>query len=287
MVANIFSATLTNPNSVNMEIEAISLGFTEKVRWGLEVSGGQYRSIINDVSASLSVAAQAGDEVILNTYAGNFSIQIDSSVGTNKYLSIDSGAISPELYDARRRIVWHIGLGNGGGMTDCRSTTLYDAPSTDKTDYKDEEVEMGLQFTNAAGGTNSTLAKFLGFGTAGNTIIKYGGYPATLESRDNVSGFSSYPGILVTLDGLGPFESFDGAATSRAPDNILYVLNDLKTISVNTLQLDIPAPFYLNLNNANPVNVNELRVRFLPAAGQTSNPVLSFSGKPSITLLID
>jgi hypothetical protein len=101
-----------------------------------------------------------------------------------------------------------------------------------------------------------------------------------------MEGIASYPGILVVIDGLGPLQSYDGAGTSKAPDNILYVLNDL-AMANNTLRLDIPAPFYLDMNNSSPLNVNELRVRFLPATGQKQNPALSFSGNPSVTLLID
>jgi hypothetical protein len=41
------------------------------------------------------------------------------------------------------------------------------------------------------------------------------------------------------------------------------------------------------MNNPNPININELRARFLPATGYKLNPTLSFSGKPSLTLLID
>jgi hypothetical protein len=131
------------------------------------------------------------------------------------------------------------------------------------------------------------LAIYLGFGLSGGSLITYSGNPAKVSGRAPLTGLPSYPGILVTIDGLGPLQSYDGAGASKAPDNILYVLNDLSVVSGNQLQLDIPAPFFLDINNANPININELRARFLPATGQKQNPSLSFSGNPSITLLID
>jgi hypothetical protein len=102
-----------------------------------------------------------------------------------------------------------------------------------------------------------------------------------------MKGLPQYPGILVVVDGLGAFQSFDGASTSRSQDNIIYVLHDLSVVNANIIQLDVPAPFYLDINNSNPINVNELRVRLLPASGQENNPVLTFTGKPCVTLLIE
>jgi hypothetical protein len=288
MVHNVFEATLTNPNTKNMAILAypIDWQFTDPL-WGVEVSGGTYYKVIDGVVSTLTTSAAAGDKIVMETFGGTYKLVIRSSADAVKRTEIQENAIARIHYNGRRQIMWQINLDDLGAMTSCKCNILTDAPVGNKHSLQDDHISAGLQFTTLGGGTNGELARFLGFSGVGTSVVTYAGNPAHLEGRDNVSGFASYPGILVTLDGLGPFESFDGAATSRAPDNILYVLNDLKTISANTLQLDIPAPFYLNLNNANPVNVNELRVRFLPAAGQTSNPVLSFSGKPSITLLID
>jgi hypothetical protein len=121
----------------------------------------------------------------------------------------------------------------------------------------------------------------------GASIIPYKGNPAHLQAREELLGLASYPGILITVDGLGPLESFDGSIDSRSQSNIVYVINDLSVVTSNQLQLDIPAPFYLNLKNSAPININELRAQFLPSSGSVTNKAISFSGKPSLTLLID
>jgi len=132
------------------------------------------------------------------------------------------------------------------------------------------------------------LATFAGFGMNGSSIIPYKGRPAHLEARETLVGLAAYPGLLISVDGLpGLLESFDGSKDSRSQSNVVYVVNDLSVVTSNQLQLDIPAPFYLNLKNSAPVNINELRARFLPSAGSLTNKAITFSGKPTLTLLID
>lgn len=254
--------------------------------WGFAVTGATYYKVLNGVHTSLGVSWAVNDVVTMDTYAGGYHLTIKNSSGTVKKQEDVDLAIPRTLYgqlDVNRR--WYITMDLGCAITDSRCTVLYNLP--DNAVLTDSEVTASLQFKNANDLTNMILAIYLGFGLSGGSLITYSGNPATVSGRAELTGLPSYPGILVTIDGLGMLESYDGAGTSKAPDNILYVLNDLSVVSGNQLQLDIPAPFYLNMNNANPININELRARFLPATGQKQNPSLAFSGNPSITLLID
>lgn len=254
--------------------------------WGIDISGGVYWKQLTSSYTSTGVSWAAGDVVQMDTYAGGYYLKIDSSAGVNKYNAPDLLAI-PRSYYSKQLINnrWLIDLAATASITNCTCTTLYNLPDNDK--LQDTEITAELKFKDTNDQTNMVLAIFMGFGLSGGSPIIYSGNPATLGGRAEMTGIANYPGILVTIDGLGPLQSFDGAAQSKSQDNIVYVLNDLSIINGNNLQLDIPAPFYLDLNNANPINVNELRARFLPASGQFANPALSFSGKPSLTLLID
>lgn len=283
MVRNKFQATLLDFSGGKDGFITAWKG--DSFSWGVEVSGGVYYKILNDVHTSLATNWAINDVIIMETYAGGYHLTINSSAGTLKKQEDVNLAIARANYgpiEINHR--WYIGLDTGAAMTNCRCTTLYNVP--DNGVLTDSYVNAELQFKNASDVTNVLLAIFLGFGLSGGQPINYDGNPATVNGRSVMEGIASYPGILVVIDGLGPLQSYDGAGTSKAPDNILYVLNDL-ALANNTLRLDIPAPFYLDMNNSSALNVNELRVRFLPATGQKQNPALSFSGNPSVTLLID
>lgn len=254
--------------------------------WGVDISGGTYFRQLPGALTTTGISWAAGDVVQMDAYAGGLHLKIDSSAGANKLTESNLLAIPRSSYG--KQVVnnrWLVSVDFSSSITNCTCTTLYNVPDNDY--LQDTNVTAELRFKDSNDDTNMILAIFMGFGLAGGSPLIYAGNPATLSGRAEMTGIANYPGILVTIDGLGPLQSFDGASQSKSQDNIVYVLNDLSIINGNNLQLDIPAPFFLDLNNANPINVNELRARFLPASGQFANPALSFSGKPSLTLLID
>jgi hypothetical protein len=282
MVHNRFKATVATAG--NFLLSAFDSDGTKP--WGVEVSGGTYFRVLNDVKTTTGVTWATNDVVQMDTYGGGYYLKITSSAGASKLNLALSVAIPRSVYEpqlANHR--WYISTAAGVSLTNCTCTTLYNVPDNDL--LQDIQTTAELRFRDTNDKTNMILAIYMGFGLSGGAPIIYSGNPASLNGRAEMTGIANYPGILVTIDGLGPLQSYDGAAQSKAPDNILYVLNDLSIINGNNLQLDVPAPFFLDLNNPNPININELRARFLPASGQFANPVLTFSGKPSLTLLID
>ena len=283
MVHNKFGVTLTTISGENTF--ACIDTYTAVRLFGFEISGGTYYKIINDTRTSLSATWAAGDVATMETYAGGYYLTVDSSAGASKInhtATLSRAIYSPTKIGGYR---WTIDMENSSKIDSCRATTVYGAGGIQT--LKDSNCNAVLQFKTPSDKVNVVLGQYLGFGSDGGSDIAYSGNPATVSGRTGMSGFLTYPGIIVALDGLGPLQSFDGGAKSRAPDNIIYVLNDLKQLSNNLLQVDIPSPFYLDLNNPQPINVNELRARFLPATGYEENPVLSFLGNPSLTLLID
>jgi hypothetical protein len=286
MVHNRFGATLVNVSG-SFICSAFD-SYNDKYLFGFEVSGGTYHKVINDVHTSLATSWAANDVVVMETYAGGYHLTITSSTGTLKHQEDNLAALpriwyGPTLYAGFK---WLIQMRQSSQISECYATTVYGAGGQQAT-LKDVTSNNVLKFAADSGAVNKRLATYVGFGDEAGTDIVYSGNPAVLGGREPMAGLPANSGVLVVLDGLGPLQSFDGAATSRAPDNILYVLNDLTNVNSNILQIDIPAPLYLDLNNAHPINLNELRARFMPATGFKLNPTLSFSGKPSLTLLID
>ena len=291
MVHNKFKVKLNDISGTNTFSAYDSYGL--KYLFGFEVSGGVYNKVINDVKTPLATAGtpitwQASDVVTMETYAGGYHLTIDSSAGVVKKQVDDLLALPRSWYgpNIHSGFKWYLEMVQSSAISSCYATTVYGAGGIQST-LKDSASNCSLQFVTAGGSLNKTLATYLGFPNEGNNPILYNGNPASLGGLEEMSGIPANPGILVTIDGLGPLQSYDGAGQSKAPDNIIYVINDLTNLNSNQLQIDIPAPFYLDLNNANPININELRARFLPATGYKLNPTLSFSGKPSLTLLID
>lgn len=286
MVHNKFKVTLDTISGTNT-FSAYD-NYRLSYLFGFDISGGTYRKVINDVYTSLATSWAAGDVVTMETYAGGYHLTIDSSAGVNKktednLLVLPRSWYGPTIHSGFK---WYIELVNSSAISSCYATTIYGAGGIQST-LKDVASNCSLQFVTTGNLLNRTLATYFGFPNEGTNPILYSGNPASLGGVEEMSGIPANPGILVTIDGLGPLQSYDGASQSRAPDNIVYVINDLTHLNSNQLQIDIPAPFYLDLNNANPININELRARFLPATGYKLNPTLSFSGKPSLTLLID
>lgn len=291
MVHGKFTATLVNAQTYDVRLYAGGAGALKSPigdRYGVAVIGGAYNYLTNTATTAFSpaVSAAANDQVIIELFNKHLKITVKDSTGTVKGTHSSLSTIKDIYYNTGRPLRWAVIGVNGTNIATCSCTRLTNAPVTEKHALVDDFVQAGLKFQSAANVTNGQLSIYLGHPTAGNTLQEYAGNPAELQPTTRMTGIPEYPGILVTLDGLGPLQSYDGASSSRAPDNILYVLHDLSTVTGNQVELDIPAPFYLDINNANPININELRIRLLPAAGQESNPVLTFTGKPCITLLI-
>lgn len=297
MVHPVFSATLVNANTADVQVFATAYKKSGTIligeKYGIGVTSGVYKvlrgGLIGPTDFSPSISAAANDRIQIEMYNGTLSLAVYSSTGTLKGTYVNATGVPTRYYNTADKMRWGVNLTNTASITNATCTRLTNAPVSPKHNLTDSEVSAAIQFVNSSGNVNANLELFLGFGSEGSTIIKYSGNPAILNPRYEMRGLPSYPGILVAIDGLGNFQSYDGAATSKSADNILYVLHDLSTIAGNIVELDVPAPFFLDMNNAHPININELRVRLLPAAGQTgngTNPVLSFSGKPCITLLI-
>ena len=287
MAHNVFSGTLLDcSGSKNIQIYGAVLGDVKK--WGLEVTSGVYYAIVNGSSVSLTTNWAVNDTFRMDAYAGSLHITIKDSTGTLKKQYDVLDAIPRSSYGSIAGVAhyrWNLVLSASTAITTAQCTILYNVPELGTV--HDIETAVTLTFVNPSGRANILLSTFLGFGLNGGRPIKYSGNPARLQARGEMLGIAAYPGILVAIDGLGPLESYDGAANSSAQDNILHVINDLSVVSNNQLQLDIPAPFYLNMKNPKPITITELRARFLPATGQKSNPVLEFTGKPSLAILID
>jgi hypothetical protein len=291
MVHSRFSATLNNANTNRVSIYAQggvgNFNNPQGDLYGFEASGGTYYSIVNSSTSPIAISASANDQVIIELFNKSLKITINDSAGTLKGIFSAINQVKEKYYNTGNPLNWGMVGVSGTIVSNAFCTRLTNSPTSNKHQLTDDYIFAGLRFENASNVVNRQLALFLGFPTAGNSLEEYSGNPAVLPATSRMKGLPQYPGILVVVDGLGAFQSFDGASSSRSQDNIIYVLHDLSVVNANIIQLDVPAPFYLDINNSNPINVNELRVRLLPASGQESNPVLTFTGKPCITLLIE
>jgi hypothetical protein len=298
MFHNKFQATLVNCSggaSFTSSEYSKELGQPANDYWGVNVAAGSnaYRVVIPDPEAdgtpsfvSLGQTWAANDQLFFSTFGGRIIVRILDASGALKVSYNEANKIPRALYAPNSfGLDWNIKMAANGQISLSQCTYLVNLP--DQNILGDVNTSGLLQFVTPTNTYNTLLATFCGFGMNGASIIPYKGNPAHLQAREELLGLASYPGILITVDGLGPLESFDGSIDSRSQSNIVYVINDLSVVTSNQLQLDIPAPFYLNLKNSAPININELRAQFLPSSGSVTNKAISFSGKPSLTLLID
>lgn len=263
--------------------------------WGVEITAANaYRAIIPDPEAdgppsyvNLGQSWAANDILSFSTFGGRLVIRILDAASNLKASYDEIGKIPRVLYEPNSYgLNFNIELSANGQISVGNCTYLDSLPADPLVG--DVNTAGILQFLTPTNTYNVMLATFAGFGMNGSSIIPYKGRPAHLEARETLVGLAAYPGLLISVDGLpGLLESFDGSKDSRSQSNVVYVVNDLSVVTSNQLQLDIPAPFYLNLKNSAPVNINELRARFLPSAGSLTNKAITFSGKPTLTLLID
>jgi hypothetical protein len=279
-----FSTTEYNPDSGEPDNEYFGVNISTANLYNVIIPDPEGTGAPDYVSLGQNWAAN--DVLTFETFGGNIKVNITDASGNSKVSYNQPNKIPRSLYaPGAYGLDWNVVLAANGQISNCTMTYLVNLP--DQGQLGDVETQGLLQFVTPSNTYNTLLATFCGFGMNGASIIPYKGNPARLQAREELLGLASFPGILITVDGLGPLESFDGSSDSRSQSNIVYVINDLSVVTSNQLQLDIPAPFYLNLKNSAPININELRARFLPSSGSVTNKAISFSGKPSLTLLID
>jgi hypothetical protein len=296
-------AALTAPDTIYHNIYAAETE-TSEVLFGVNATGGKYFARISNTSYPISdvsgqILAAAGDIITLTNYGGDIRVYIENSAGAAKGAGSGLPNNTAGYYFFLNKISqqenntvthWSIAVDDGGGVSNVQTTSIRNHLSTEGLSLhslKDNPINAFIQFTFIGDITsvevnNYTLATYMGFNGI-QTQIAYSGTPAILTAPEVPQGVSENPGVLITLDGLGSLDSHDGANESRSQSNILYVLNTPDVLG-QSLQLDVAAPFYLDLNNKYPVNVNELRCRFLPFAG--GKTALKFQGKPSVAILI-
>jgi hypothetical protein len=295
LVSSRFAATWVNPNTVDMEINAVSYADPEVIYWGLRVltvAGNRQYQAANRVISALGVRstvytnlgsgyALANDVIELDRFGESVRITITRSGGTPQIFNGPLSGIVRELTDqSKDTIVWSVKANTGGQMSGCQCTNVDGLDPLSR--LLNTNVNASLQFVTAVNAFNTILSMYCGFPSERQPIV-YRGDPAILSSRFTIGGIPGYPGILVTLDGLGLMKSHDGAATAKSPANIVYSVNELQD-KTQYLQLDIPELLYLDVGNPAPINVNELRVRLFEAGG--FNPI-TFIGKPSFSFIID
>jgi len=297
MFHNRFEATLVNCSGgafFNAAECELTSGTPFNEFWGVQITNANlYRVLIPDPEGdgagsffSLGQNWAANDQLSFSTLGGRLVVRITDASGNLKASYDEQSKIPRVLYQPNAYgLDWNIQLEANGKIDNCLCTYLVNNP--DQGTVGDMPTSGLLQFVTPTNVHNTLLAVFAGFGMNGSAIIPYKGNPAKLQGRDDLLGLAAYPGILISVDGLGPLDSFDGSKDSRSQSNVVYVINDLSVVTSNQLQLDVPSPFFLSIKNSGTINVNELRARFLPSAGSLTNTAIAFSGKPSLTLLID
>jgi hypothetical protein len=291
------SATLENADTVRYELYAAK-NDVGTVALGLIADSGLYSYTVNGVTKSVAdasgqIVASAGDQVKIERVGGSLVIILLNSVGA----PIGGGDPinqNPGYYYYRnvftkngnnKILRWSLLVEDGGTISDVKTTSIFNHYAGLSTAVEDDIVSAVLEFAFDVGTTlitNTTLSTYMGF-SGDTTPIAYDGSPAKLTAPEPPQGLSENAGVIVAIDGLGKLDSHDGSSFSRSMSNMLYVLNTPDVLG-QLLQIDVAAPFYLNMDNKFPINVNELRVRFLTVAGGT---VLKFIAKPSLTILID
>lgn len=259
----------------------------------IDASGNYYARWHNETTplspneASFGSAWAANDVVRMWTRSGYLTITVHSSSNVLKGTYSQPNRVPRAFYKPNGdKFDWDLDLPAGTSITSCLFTILINIPDSAQN-LQDVEGRFSLQFVTPTGSPNNLLATYCGFALIGTSQIPFNGNPAVIKGRDQMLGVAVYPSILVAVDGLGPLQSYDGSSDSKSQDNIVYCINDLTVIKSNQLQLDVPNYFSLNINNNAAINVSELRARFLPSAGSASNRALTFSGKPSLSLLIE
>ena len=295
-VSATLSATLDNADAIFYELYAAKSAL-DTITFGVAAKNGFYEYIVNGaakpvVDVSGAIVASAGDKIILKKVGGSLAIYINDSAG-DPVGAGDPVNLNPGLYYYRdvftknqnnEILHWSMIVEDGGTISDVKTTSISNHYAGLTTAVQDDLVEAFLAFSYDVGTiiNNPILSTYMGWSGDTNALL-YDGAPAKLRAPEPPQGISENAGVVVVIDGLGKLDSHDGSGFSKSMSNILYVLNTPDVLG-QLLKLDVAAPFYLNMNNKFPININELRIRFLAFAGGT---VLKFISKPSVTVLID
>lgn len=276
------TATFGNCSTVAAGLQVVNFGDESNIYWGLETSGSNWFVKKGDVSGGTGidtgVACLDGDQMSMYQYGGVVTIY----KGTNAIYTSPAGFVPRESFDRNlQTLSFQVFAGEDGEVSNIQATEL-DGPDLAANLKNEVAMQAGIQFKNLSGVNQIELADYFGFPKIFDPI-QYRGNPAILIAGSPMQAIPNWSGIIVCLEGIGLLQSFDGAKDSRSPANILYVINELKGVNNEFLQVDFPSPIYLNLKNGKDVNISDLRIRMLEAGG--FNPV-KFDGKPSFTLVV-
>jgi len=277
------TATFVNPLSSEAGLKVVNFGDESYSYWGVESPGTLGSAnwyLIKGPDASYDyldtgIQCSDGDTLTMYQYGGVVTIV----VGTETYVS-PAGWVPRSVFDRNlQTLSYQVFAYEDGEISNIQATEL-DGP--DLAVGNEVALQAGIQFKNLAGSPQPELADYFGFPRVFDQI-QYRGNPAILVAGSPMQAIPNWSGIIVCLEGIGLLKSFDGSKDTKSPSNILYVINELKGVNNESLQIDFPSPIYLNLKNGKDVNISDLRIRMLEASG--FNPV-KFDGKPSFTLVV-
>jgi hypothetical protein len=286
LVSSLIVATFENPETVDMGLYVCDLVDPDNIYWGVHVVNGAYKfktrtDDIDLLNGLIPIVAIDGDAIEIRQFGGTVTIQISANP-----IIIKTGIIPRSQIDqSKQTLTWLLSANTDGQISHIILTELEGVSPPSLSLKLEVDVTAGLQFRSLAGEPAKLLATYVGFPGDYELLVyrpKTAHNPSVIVGATDPTGIPSISSIIITIEGLGILKSVDGSNISKAPSNIVYAVHKLKDIG-QFLQIDVPQPIYLALNNNKPVNVNELRVRMLEASG--FNP-LKFIGKPSFTFVI-
>jgi hypothetical protein len=274
------TATFENCSTIEAGLQVVDFGDVSYSYWGVQ-SGTNWFLTKGDVldpdTIDTDIACSDGDTLTMYQYGGVVTIV----VGTETFVS-PAGWVPRSVFDRNSQTLsYQVFAETDGEVSNIQATEL-DGPDLAANLKNEVSMQAGIQFKNLAGVNQPELADYFGFPREFDPI-QYRGNPAILVAGSPMQAIPNWSGIIVCLEGIGLLKSFDGSKDTKSPSNILYVINELKGVNNESLQIDFPSPIYLNLKNGKDVNISDLRIRMLEASG--FNPV-KFDGKPSFTLVV-
>ncbi len=279
------TATFVNPLSSDAGLKVVDFDDGDYSYWGVHTPGTLGSAnwyLIKGPDASYDyldtgIQCSDGDTLTMYQYGGVVTIV----VGTETYVS-PAGWVPRSVLDRNlQTLSYQVFAETDGEISNIQATEL-DGPDLAANLKNEVTMKAGIQFKNLAGVNQPELADYFGFPRDFNKI-PYSGNPAILVAGSPMQAIPNWLGVIVCLEGIGLLKSFDGSKDTKSPSNILYVINELKGINNESLQIDFPSPIYLNLKNGQDVNISDLRIRMLESSG--FNPI-KFDGKPSFTLVV-
>lgn len=275
LVSSKITGTFENCESHEAEMKVVNLLDESDERFGVMSSDGHWRVFNRRTNIDTGVSCIDGSVISLEQYGGVLTLLKDNTV---IWTSPQNFVTRDDLDRTNATLVFAVSAQTDGAISYISCTELDGAnpPVLNEVPF-----QAGIQFVDLLGNKQPELSDYFGFSRE-YSVITYRGNPAILTGFSIMTGIPNWSGILVCLEGIGMLKSYDGARAARSPNNILYCLNAIRSLN-EYVQVDIPAPIYLDLKNAKDINISELRIRLLEASGFT--PV-KFIGNPSFTLVI-